>query len=90
MNIRDETGRSALHAVCAKYSMLDNEGDRVDIAELLINKRCGVYDIDDAGQSTLHAACKLGNPLIVKLLLENKLDINLHDLTEIYITFIFY
>jgi hypothetical protein len=51
----DESGRSALHAVCAKYSMLGNEGDRVDIAELLINKRCGVYDLDDAGQSALHA-----------------------------------
>jgi ankyrin repeat protein len=62
-------GHSALHAVCTTHSRDDYEGDRVDIAELLINKKCGVYDLDDAGQSTLHAACNLSNPGIVKLLL---------------------
>jgi hypothetical protein len=50
MDIRDKIGRSALHAVCATHGY---EGDRIDIAERLINKRCGVYDLDDAGQSAL-------------------------------------
>ena len=84
MDIRDKIGRSALHAVCTTHSMLryswfDHEVDRVDIAELLINKKCGVYDLDDAEHSTLHAACGGGNPWIVKLLLENKLDIDQRD-----------
>jgi ankyrin repeat protein len=84
MDIRDKIGRSALHAVCTTnsvvpYTLFNQEVDRVDKAELLINKRCGVYDLDDAGQSTLHAACKGGNPGIVKLLLENKLDIDQCD-----------
>jgi hypothetical protein len=47
----DKIGRSALHAVCATHGY---EGDRIDIAERLINKRCGVYDLDDAGQSAHH------------------------------------
>jgi ankyrin repeat protein len=68
---------------------------RVNIAELLINNICGVYDLDDAGQSALHAACKLCDPGIVKLLLKNKLDVDQRDKMgetpiDIYITFIFY
>jgi hypothetical protein len=55
------------------------EGHRVDIAKLLINKICGVYDLDDAGQSALHSACKQDNPGIVKLLLQNKYDVNQRD-----------
>jgi ankyrin repeat protein len=41
--------------------------------------KCGVYDLDDAGQSALHGACKQGNPGIVKLLLENKFDVDQRD-----------
>ena len=45
----------------------------------MINKICGVYDLDDAGQSALHSACKQDNPGIVKLLLQNKYDVNQRD-----------
>ena len=81
MDIRDKIGSSALHAVCTGISVIqfprfNLEVDRVDIAELLIKKRCGVYDLDDTGHSALHAACEGGNPRIVRLLLENKLDID--------------
>ena len=78
MDIRDKNGRSALHAVCTTDSLF-NYHDRVVIAELLINKICGVYDLDDAGQSALHSACKKNNPRIVKLLLQNKFDVNQRD-----------
>jgi ankyrin repeat protein len=40
------------------------------------NKICDVHDLDDAGQSTLHGACKQDNPKMVKLLLKNKFDID--------------
>jgi ankyrin repeat protein len=79
MDIRDKIGRSALHAVCTTDSWFDNEDNRVHIAELLINKKCGVYNLDDAGQSVLHVVCKLRNPGIVKLLLENKVDVDQRD-----------
>ena len=79
MHIVDKIGRSALHAVCTTDSLFGSAGDGVDIAELLINKRCGVYDLDDAGQSALHGACKQDNPGIVKLLLQNKFDVNQRD-----------
>jgi ankyrin repeat protein len=39
----------------------------------LINKICGVYDLDDAGQSALHGACKKDNPEMVELLLQHSL-----------------
>ena len=79
IDIRDKIGRSALHAVCTTDYFLDYCSDRFDIAELLINKKCGVYDLDDAGQSTLHGACKHDNPRIVKLLLQNKFDVDQRD-----------
>jgi ankyrin repeat protein len=79
MDIRDKNGRSALHAVCTTDDRFGYENDRVDIAELLINKICGVYDLDDAGQSALHDACKQHNPEMVKLLLQNKYDVNQRD-----------
>ena len=81
MDITDKIGRSALHAVCATHSFGYKDDDRVDIhvAELLINKICGVYDLDDAGQSTLHGACKKDNPEMVELLLQNKFDVDQRD-----------
>jgi hypothetical protein len=45
MVIRDKIGRSALHAVCTTDYFLDYCSDRFDIAELLINKKCGVYHL---------------------------------------------
>ena len=81
MNIRDKIGRSALHAVCAIPSIGYEDFDRgvVQVAELLINKICGVYDLDDAGQSALHGACKQDNPEMVKLLLQNKFNVDQRD-----------
>ena len=45
----------------------------------VMNIKSGVYELNDAGQSALHVACKKNYPEVVKFLLQNKFDVNQRD-----------
>jgi ankyrin repeat protein len=78
LDVRNECGRTALHAACAHghYDVAKTFVDHILItenAEQILNAR------DEDGWSALHDAVVTGNIHLVRLLVENGLDVNEGD-----------